>query len=119
MKKDPNLCSTIVGNNYSPTPWYVYSDENGLNNKYVLSDQRQKVMSYVIISMLNETLCTLFKIKQETLREAWQSQKYLRVWWSNTLAHHGKAHKMNFTWCRYFMEVCDKVRTGEMTTMMS
>ena len=27
--------------------------------------------------------------------------------------NHQKAHKLNFTWARYFMECCDLVRTGE------
>ena len=36
----------------------------------------------------------------------------LKAWWRETFYKEGMSHKMNFTWARYFMEVCDIVREG-------
>ena len=70
-------------------------------------------MSYSIISILHQVICMVFKIKASLLDKAWHSEKYLKLWWHIQFSEHGKSHKFNFTWARYFAEVCDLVRSGE------
>lgn len=79
-------------NVFSP-PLHYTTGTGGIIIDQPLERQKPKVVSYTVITILNQLLCYVFKIDPEDLRPMWTSHHTLTSWWDMMFIGLGMHHK--------------------------
>ena len=80
LQAEYSLTPRHVLNYCSPPPSVAYG-RGGLTTNMTLSGQIQKVLSYHIVTIINEVISRVFRIKMDGLLEGWNTGKLLSTWW--------------------------------------
>ena len=118
MDSSSSLKSEISGTWYVPPESVIYGDV-GLSHDRMLCNQREKVMSFFLTSIVLQFISIIFKINSKDFKGMWEmGDLAFWVWLEIYFKGAGMNHKTLLPWWPWFIGLCKRIRTGQVTMRM-